>query len=191
MTDDKAKPSVFDDLDSLRLAQDFRDTLGVTKILSAVPVRKPTRQEFFRVRDDDVYRLEAGVIELDDERETYLLAPDVREQMPGDWKAVRLTTFITRQRVVGIWPLKLPDPERPLDWHRSAIDAADMAARKWVKLKPNMALRAYDIHVADAELDEPEWPDHTFPELLEIAFRDGRLIQDMEHPVIQRLLGKA
>jgi hypothetical protein len=189
MPDDN-KPSVFDNLDTLRLSQDFRDNIGVTKVLTTIPVRKPNRQEFVRVRDDDAYRLEAGIIELQDERETYLLAPEVREQMPDEWKPVRLTTFITRQGVVGIWPMKLPDPARPMAWHSSAIQAADRAARDWVKLIPNMNLGAYEFHVATGELGEPEWPEHTFAQLLEIAFNDGRYISDMEHPVIQRLLGR-
>jgi hypothetical protein len=40
------------------------------------------------------------------------------------------------------------------------------------------------------EVSEPVWPTATFKELLRIAFGNGRLIDSLEHPVIQRLLGK-
>ena len=37
------------DLDSLRLKQDFSETLGVQRVLSHVPVRKPNKTNFIRV----------------------------------------------------------------------------------------------------------------------------------------------
>ena len=41
---------------------------------------------------------------------------------------------------------------------------------------------------AGVKLPEPEWPtDKTFNDILRIAFKD-RLIETVDHPVIQRLL---
>jgi hypothetical protein len=51
-----------------------------------------------------------------------------------------------------------------------------------------MNLAAYEIHLAENVLTEPEWPDKPFRELLEIGFK-GRVIQGQEHPVIRRLRG--
>ena len=50
----KAGPNAnpFDDLMSLRLDQSYADTVGVKKLLTTVPVRKPHRQEFVRVHPD-------------------------------------------------------------------------------------------------------------------------------------------
>ena len=51
-----------------------------------------------------------------------------------------------------------------------------------------MPLGAYDVSVATVKLPDPEWPtDKTFNDILRIAFKD-RLIDTVEHPVIQRLL---
>ena len=36
---------------------------------------------------------------------------------------------------------------------------------------------------------EPEWPELPFAGILEIAFRDNRIIKSHDHPVIRRLRG--
>ena len=60
------------DLKRLRLSQDFGDQVGVHKRIITVPVRKPDRQWFIRIHPDETWRLETAVLELKDERETYL-----------------------------------------------------------------------------------------------------------------------
>ena len=61
---------------ALRLDQSVLETVGTCKLITTVPVRKPNQQEFFRVHPDPAYRLTpAAVIELKDERETYLVLP--------------------------------------------------------------------------------------------------------------------
>ncbi len=179
----------FSDLASLRLSQDFHSQVGVKRALVRVPVRKPHRQEFVRVRDDAAVRLETGLLELKEDREFYLLAPEVRDQMPGDWVPVRLVTGITRQGVIFLWPLRLPDPDgRANSWHETGMQAAAMAHRQWVKVVADMSLGGYQVYTAVGELPEPDWPDFEFQRLLAVAFRD-RFIRDLDHPVITRLLG--
>jgi hypothetical protein len=38
------------------------------------------------------------------------------------------------------------------------------------------------------DLPDPEWPEVSFQEILKIAFKD-KIIQSIDHPVIQRLRG--
>jgi hypothetical protein len=180
---------IFGDLSQLRLAQDFHKQVGVRKALVRVPVRKPHKQEFVRVRPEPEYRLETGLLELKEDREFYLLAPEVRDQLPGDWTPCRVITCTNRQGVIFLWPLKLPDPDgRANSWAETAIAAAELATRQWVKLVADMALGGYQSYLATGELPEPEWPEHTFQRLLAVAFRD-HFIRDMDHPAINRLLG--
>jgi hypothetical protein len=54
----------------------------------------------------------------------------------------------------------------------------------------NKHVGGYDMLVAQAVLPEPEWPDVTFDELMQIAFRE-RLIQGSDHPVVTQLLGRS
>ena len=63
------------DLESLRVSQDFVKDSGVKKLLTTVPVRKPNRQDFVRVHHDSSYVLDTMLLNLKEERETYLVAP--------------------------------------------------------------------------------------------------------------------
>lgn len=49
-----------------------------------MPVRKPGRQDFIRVHPDESYRLETAVLELKEDRETYLVDPDIWHELPGE-----------------------------------------------------------------------------------------------------------
>jgi len=51
-----------------------------------------------------------------------------------------------------------------------------------------MSLGGYQTYIACGELPEPEWPEHDFQRLLAVAFRDC-VVRDMDHPVVNRLLG--
>lgn len=177
------------DVASLRLSQDFAAEVGVEKVLNRVPVRKPHRQDFFRVCRDEAYRLDTAVIELAEDRETFLLSAGCRATLFSEAVAVRLYTCITRQNVVFLWPCKLPSPDgRRSDWHSSALDAAEAAMDRWVRIVADMNLGSYQMFLAAADLPPPEWPGVDFQELLRIAFRD-RLIDRADHPVLKRLQG--
>jgi hypothetical protein len=175
---------------ALRLDQSFSDTVGVKKLLTTVPVRKPTRQEFVRVHPDQIYRLTpAAIIEVKDDRETFLVTPNMAQALPGEFVAVTLYLAINRQGVLFLWPVKLTgDNKKPNEWNRSSAEGAERAVKKWVRITSSMSLGAYEIFEAGGDLPEPVWPDHTFEELLRIAFRD-RVVDRPDHPLVQRLRG--
>src|SRR5262249_53347052 len=177
------------DLSNLRLDQSLVESAGVKKLLTSVPVRKPNPQYFIRVHPDPQYRAALAIIELRDDRETYLVPPSIAHDLPGEFVMANLYTAINRQGVVQLWPVRLPSADgRVLEWHRSAAEAAELAMRKWVRIKANMSLGAYEIFEATGAIPDPQWPEYTFQELLRIGFRD-RLVDSLDHPVIKRLHG--
>jgi hypothetical protein len=178
------------DLDSLRLNPNFVEMAGVTKLLTTVPARKPNAQDFIRVHPSPDYRSAFGMVDLKDEREDFLVRPEILPELVGEAVYKTIYTAINRQGVVFLWPVRLPaqDERRKSDWTRSAVEAAEMAMSKWVRLKANMSLGAYEITVAAGEMAEPVWPDLSFQELLKIAYRD-RMITGTDHPVVKRLRG--
>jgi hypothetical protein len=98
---------------------------------------------------------------------------------------------VNRAAVLFLWPLRLPGEDgRSNVWHESAREAADLALRRWVSLRANMSLGAYDIYQGAESLSEPQWADKSMEDLLNVAFR-GHVINDPEHPVIKRLQGRA
>ena len=180
------------DLENLRLSQNFRELVGVKKLLITVPVRKPGKQDFFRVRPGEDWRLETMVLEIKEDRETYLVAPELWPELPGELVPKVLLTTINRQGVIAIWPVRLPGEDgRQDNWSRSALEAADLGRRNWIRLVANMSLGGYEIYQATRDdLPEPIWPDLSFQEILKIAFQD-RFIQTLDHSAIRRLKGAA
>jgi hypothetical protein len=183
-------PNPFGDLSELRLDQSYADTVGVKKLLTTVPVRKPNRQDFVRVHPDPGYRLTpAAIIEVKEDREVYLVMPSMAQALTGEFATVTLLTTINRQGTLHLWPVKLPDPQgRQNEWHRSAAEGAERAMKKWVRVTASMSLGAYEIFEAGGDLPDPVWPDFSFQEILKIAFRE-RLVDRPDHPLVQRLQG--
>ncbi|MBF0471201.1 MAG: hypothetical protein HQL48_07465 [Gammaproteobacteria bacterium] len=178
------------DPSALKLSQNYTPMSGVKKVLNTVPVRKPGKQDYFRTHPDPQYRLETMVLELKEERETYLVAQKLWQELPGELTPKALVLAINRQKVVMLWPIGLPGEDGKMNpWHEAAAEAAEMAKEKWMRMSANMALGAYDIFEATGELPEPEWPKLSMMEILRIAFK-GRYIDSFDHAVIQRLQGK-
>jgi hypothetical protein len=177
---------------ALRLSQDFSAAAGVKKMLLSIPVRKPHNSWFVRVHPDSTYHLRTAVVELKEDRETYLVAPALWSGLAAEatFSPRALFTAVNRQGVLFLWAMRLPGPDGRLDeWSRTALDAAELAMKGWVRVVANIPLGAYDVFEATGQLPEPEWPVEPLRELLAIAFRD-KLIDSPDHPVLRRLRGE-
>lgn len=185
-----SSPNPFTDLSAMRLSQDFAADTRVKKLVTSVPVRRPSPQEFFRVHPDPSYQMTAAaIIELREDRELYFVHPEIVPSVAGEYRASMIVTVVNRQGVLSLWALKLPTADRRRDeWGHSALEAAELAMKRWVRIRANMSLSAYEIFVAEAKMPEPVWPDLSFPDILYIGFRD-RLIDHVDHPVLKRLRG--
>ena len=179
------------DLASLRLNPSFVETAGVKKLLTTVPARRPSQQDFVRVHPSPDYRENFAMIDLKDDREDYLVRPEILPDLAGEVVYKTIFTAINRQGVVFLWPIRLPAPDdRKSDWPRSQREAAELAMRQWIRLKANMSLGAYEITMAESVMAEPVWPELSYQQLLSIAYRD-RMITTLDHAVVKRLRGQA
>jgi len=179
------------DLASLRLNPSFIETAGVKKLLTTVPARRPSPQDFVRVHSSPDYRENFAMIDLKDDREDYLVRREILPDLEGEVVSKTIFTAINRQGVVFLWPIRLPArDDRKSDWPRSAREAAEKAMDQWLRVKANMSLGAYEITVAEKVMAEPVWPELSYQELLRIAYRD-RMITTLDHPVVKRLRGQA
>jgi hypothetical protein len=182
-------PNPFDP-SKMRLSQEFVKTAGVRKLNTTVPVRKPHSQEFVRVRSEPEYRETVALLELKEDRETYLVNPEIAKQIPDECYAAILYTAITRQGTVFLWPVRLPRSDnKQMEWHRSANEAAERAMKGWIRIKANMSLGAYDMFEPEGKLPDPEWPATTFYELELVAFK-AHYIGSLDHTVIVNLRGR-
>ena len=183
-----AAPDPFD-LKSLRLNPSFLETTGVKKLITTVPVRRPSPQDFVRVRKSSEFRDNFAVVDLKEDREDYLVRPEIIPDLTNEIIYKTIYTAINRQGVCFLWPVRYPSPDdRRNDWARSAREAAELAMTKWVRMKANRDLGAYEIFEAESVMAEPVWPELSFQQLIKTAFRD-RIIADTNHAVIRRLRG--
>jgi hypothetical protein len=182
--------SIFDDLDALKVRDAEDASALVESVRTYVPVRKPSREIFFRSNPKQEYQLEALVLELKEEGETLLISPTLQNALLGEKCVGRriLRLCVTRQGVAFIWPLRPPAADRADAWASTALDAVTHAERRWTRMTADMALGGYRISVAQID-DEPTWPTESFGELLKIAFKNS-VVDSLDHPTLRRLRGE-
>lgn len=177
-------------LENLTVDGTTMEDLGIERPLLVVPVQKPNKQDFFRVHPDPSFSLVARVLELQAERETYLVTRAVWPMLPGETKLVKLVTYQSRHGGLALWPLKLVEEgNRETAWHISAGKASELALTKWCRMQSNMSTSSYEV-VTSSSIPDPVWPETTMSELLRIAFQDGKLITNTDHPVVRQLMGE-
>lgn len=183
-----AKPSVFDDLNAVRINPS--DMLHeVAEVLATIPVRKPARQEFFRICPDSEMSLTTAVfIDKQDRDTTYFVSPAIRGAMSGEERIATLYHFVTTTGVMGIWPIALPLEGRQCAWTGSKLMAIEEAKRGWVRIVADTNLGAYRIYRAQGALEDAKFSTMSINEMLKIAF-NGRVIETEDHPIIHRLRG--
>jgi hypothetical protein len=189
--DTSSAPDPFN-LKDLALPQSFLQSGGSKKLLTTVPVRKPHSQEWVRVHPAPEYRFDMLACELKEDRELFLVRPNMAAELEGEMKMVTLFTTISRQKVLFLWPVVIPPPDgrKPLDWWVSMREAAETAMQYWVRVKANQSLGAYETHLANDQNVKPAWDDLLpFLDLLRIATKGGRLVETRDHPLLDRLRG--
>lgn len=178
------------DLKSLRLPPNYGETLGVKKLLTNVYVGKPRKMQFFRVHLDADMSFPAMILENKEARESYLVDPEVAQEIIELVRPVMLHAAIDRQNNVFLIPVPLPGGDGTRNqWHESLAQATEHAKQKWIRISANMSIGGYDVYEAQGELAEPEWPFADIEALVNIAFR-GKIITGLDHPIVQSLLGR-
>lgn len=179
------------DINSLRIPTNFGERFAVKKLLVNVPVKKPNKSSFVRVKDGDEWEFMAFVFENKEAGETYLLTSDIADVVSESVRAVRLHLAVDRRANPLLIPVPLPDESgRRNAWHDSLALAVERAKHRWVRIVANMPAGSYDLLEAQGELNQPVWPEQNMTQLVEIAFQ-GKIISNLAHPVIKELLGQA
>ena len=174
---------------ALRLPQNFGQTLGVKKVLTTVPVGKPPKDRFFRTHQSPDWVYPTFVLEDKVVGETYLVSEEVASVLGSLVRPVELYLIIDRQDNVSLVPVPLPGPNGVRNrWHESLLFAVMRAKTIWLRISANKTLGGYEPFEPIAELPEPTWPVTSLDELLDIAFR-GRVLETVDHPVVQEKLG--
>ena len=193
MTEDKKKHDPFD-------PAQFRapNTLdgsgdGIRREFTQIRIGKPKKSSFFRSHTDPAYRLPVNIIEYDIGvmKEEFLVMPTVAEALIEETKPKLLVLCVDKMGTPSLWlaPRQAEDGyQRTNLWNTSALESLRLSEKKWVRMSANRAEGAYTIHTSSSD-SAPDWPDLQLNELIKLGFGEERVIRDMNHPVVKRLLG--
>jgi hypothetical protein len=175
--------------ESLRLNQNLTTALGLQKHVHTVTVDKPPPAVWFRVHDGEDMVFDTMLLHVKDgpHRGVYQLPQRLMPLMSGErmFKPTRLVLCVTTQGALYLWPLRLPDASgRTDDWMDSALAICEQARTQWVRRVSGDT--GYVSMTTDAKIPDPVWPDKTFDELLEMAFKKKRIKSESD-PVLKHL----
>ena len=110
-------------LKSLRLPANYGATLGVKKLLTLVPVGKPKKSQFFRTHAAPEMTFPTMLLEQKESRESYVVMPDVAQEISGLVRPVQLYAAIDRQHNVFLIPVPRPRGNVPITVERCRVAA--------------------------------------------------------------------
>jgi hypothetical protein len=158
----------------------------IHSITDPVEVRPPCAGEWFRVKPGDERR--ASTLALRDAGTgcVYLLPRELWPALGATLVPVCLRAWTNLTGRLAVWPIGLPTleggPELTLG---PTCVVAELAEMKWCRLRNALHGQGVILSTQREGLPEPEWPDVSFIDIVELAFRD-RLITSLDHPVIHQ-----
>ena len=165
--------------------------------LITVPVYcPPPSSEFVRVRDDDDYWIECMTLDYAPEggrRETYFIATELMDILPpeiqSEVKWSRLyAAIIRRGQVPFLWRIKVYGSGPGQLSTATALACAEKSKRLWTRVSWKDRVGYVPFH-AQGDYGEPQWPEHTFEQLLDLAFQ-STYIDSLDHAAIRDLMGQ-
>lgn len=172
----------------LALPQNFVATAATQREQTVVLIAKPRKQAWVSVSPHHEHRVNVAVMELKEENEIYVVAPDMCDELIGEWRPKVLVPYQTRQGSVAYWPIQLPDEDgHHNSWHASSLDIADRYANRWIRVIANREIGGYDVIRPVSEFPPPDW-DMDMEKLLDRACH-GRVIDSVDHRVVKQLRG--
>ncbi len=178
------------DIRALRLPPSYGETQGVKKLLTKVTVGKPKQGHFYRTHPSDAMVFNAILYADKTAQENYLVSPEIGQVLSALVQPCSFYVAIDRQNNLYLIPVRLPGESGTRNsWPESLLAAIDHAKSHWIRTTANMSAGAYDIYEATGRLPDPEWPTHSIEFLIEVAFRN-KIINSLDHPIVQKLLGE-
>ncbi len=185
------KPKI--DLERVRAKADQQIDLGVTTEYTVIPIRNPKPDEFFMCMADEEYSMDANILSLKTDNEWYLIDPDILPdiQLESQLKVMTIYMCVTMSSTPFVTCIPQPDEMGKINsWHESGHRTMEEAKQCWVRRQADRSNGGYIITKAmNAKLPDPKWPTMTLSEIIERAF-EKFYIDDINHPVLQRLRGE-
>lgn len=165
--------------------------------MGEVPVRKPSKQRFFIIKDGEEWQAEYDVIELKDDKEYYVLTNDYipPADLLDDTKRImiNLGQYIDDGSVF-LMPTTIPNPgdedKKWASWSRSQFRCIEMAKKVPIRMKAVMSEGGYRPFVSEIPADVPPLPEgKVFDDFIMRAF-EGRIVDSNDHAIVKKLRRK-
>ena len=181
------------DLERVRAKSNQLFDLGVATEYTVIPIRNPKPDEFFRCMPEENYSMDTNILSLKTDNEWYLIDPDILHQiqLESQLKVMTLYVCVTMNSTPFVTCIPQPNELGQINsWHESGHRTMEEAKQFWVRRQADRSNGGYIITKAmNAKLPDPKWPEMTLSEIVDRAF-DKFYIDDMDHPVLQRLRGE-
>lgn len=177
-------------LNSIRVRQDGLPV--VKEVQGKIGVGRPSTGKFTMVHPSPDCAIDTNLLYVKDDGAYYLPSPGIWDDLYDEplFQTRRVVCTITTSGELMLWPLRLPDLDGRLDsWSESALEIAERAKTRWVRLRPNRSAFRYDCLEAQGDLPAPKWPALSFEKMMRLAFRERR-ITSLDHPLLKRLRGE-
>ena len=185
------KPKI--DLERVRAKANQLIDLGVATEYTVIPIRNPKPDEFFRCMPEENYSMDTNILSLKTDNEWYLIDPDILHQiqLESQLKVMTLYVCVTMNSTPFVTCIPQPNELGQINsWHESGHRTMEEAKQFWVRRQADRSNGGYIITKAmNAKLPDPKWPEMTLSEIVDRAF-DKFYIDNMDHPVLQRLRGE-
>lgn len=180
-----------DFLKASRLPENFNGGIGGIKLPTKPSFGKLSGNRFSRVHPGEEYKFPILVVEDKESGEVYLATPDMAPYLGkmAQPKILRLAVDSAGSPRVIPQPIVDQSLTRAILWTTTMLDAIERAETEWVRIESNMESQQYIVIVAVNDLGEPTWPNQSMEQLIEAVFQ-GRIISDVNHPLIQQLQGR-
>ena len=144
----------------------------------APEVRNPKSSELVK-RHPDWCSCEVPVAKA--ASKSYVVSPILCLKLRGHaFKAILAAMASSEPGRFFLWPIK-PDNE-------SMARAAEEAKTSWVRVKWQNSDKSYLTERPEDQPPEPTWPFADFPEMVDKAFGDRKIV-DPDDPIIKKILG--
>lgn len=185
-------PLTAKDIGALRLqSSDASQLVIVDPDVVAIKKASEHKMSFCRTTQDPEMWGNWLVIEDEEDKAHYLVVPELGQQLTNERLLSEriLVPSITNDRKLFLWPLKVVEGKygcRDHTAHSSHRAAAERAKDVWIRVSYNFEKQRY-CWIEQPNLEAPQWPsDLDYLEMIQCAF-EGRIIESLDHELIQRL----
>jgi hypothetical protein len=175
----------FDDLESLRKAQDYDEYMG-GETSSAFNVRTLKEGLHLRVNPDPAYTIR-NQFTVSTKQGVYYVAQQFRDALGPLPRRCDLHVAVDGHGEYFLLLIKQPNPGKDENvWYQTARMVAAAAMLSWVKVtKPTGSDYGWGFIPVQHKMFEPKWPTKPFGELLKAAFPD-RIVDRLAHDLIKK-----